>query len=435
MKKSMPRIGMRIIKTSIAAFLILLIFTAVGAKRSPFYVLITTIICIQPDIANTKDTAFNRAIGTLIGAVTGAVAMLLEMPLKGLPGGELWWDLLNAVMICITIYLTVLLGKQYIAFMACVAYLSVAVIAHDGVSPYEFLFYRVVDTFLGVGIGSLVGSFHTHGKKRNDVLFVAELDDELRSAHRQISEFNKTALNHMIDEGALFTMITRQTPASLIAEVEHLKLRLPVIALDGAVLYDIYQNRYLHACLMEHDMGIRIRQLLTEQNRAFFTNVIVDDVWVIYYNDLVDEDQKGYLKKLRTSPYRNYMRRAPHDEDHILYFSVLDTHNRLIMLEKQLEEMGFAGKLKFLLEDHVYGEKSLLKILSIEASPRNMLDRLMKMLHVHHSIVYGDKDSETCCDVAVADSDFNRIVQNIRADYTGRKRKTRVSNKLEDIRN
>ena len=78
---------------------------------------------------------------------------------------------------------------------------------------------------------------------------------------------------------------------------------------------------------MEHDMGIRIRQLLTEQNRAFFTNVIVDDVWVIYYNDLVDEDQKGYLKKLRTSPYRNYMRRAPHDEDHILYFSVLDTHN------------------------------------------------------------------------------------------------------------
>ena len=110
---------MRIIKTSIAAFLILLIFTAVGAKRSPFYVLITTIICIQPDIANTKDTAFNRAIGTLIGAVTGAVAMLLEMPLKGLPGGELWWDLLNAVMICITIYLTVLLGKQYIAFMAC----------------------------------------------------------------------------------------------------------------------------------------------------------------------------------------------------------------------------------------------------------------------------------------------------------------------------
>ena len=435
MKKSMPRIGMRIIKTSIAAFLILLIFTAVGAKRSPFYVLITTIICIQPDIANTKDTAFNRAIGTLIGAVTGAVAMLLEMPLKGLLGGELWWDLLNAVMICITIYLTVLLGKQYIAFMACVAYLSVAVIAHDGVSPYEFLFYRVVDTFLGVGIGSLVGSFHTHGKKRNDVLFVAELDDELRSAHRQISEFNKTALNHMIDEGALFTMITRQTPASLIAEVEHLKLRLPVIALDGAVLYDIYQNRYLHACLMEHDMGLRIRQLLTEQNRAFFTNVIVDDVWVIYYNDLVDEDQKGYLKKLRTSPYRNYMKRAPHDEDHILYFSVLDTHNRLIMLEKQLEEMGFAGKLKFLLEDHVFGEKSLLKILSIEASPRNMLDRLMKMLHVHHSIVYGDKDSETCCDVAVADSDFNRIVQNIRADYTGRKRKTRVSKKLEDIRN
>ena len=45
----MPRIGLRIIKTSIAVFIIMVLFTLFGVQRSPFYVLITTIICMQPD--------------------------------------------------------------------------------------------------------------------------------------------------------------------------------------------------------------------------------------------------------------------------------------------------------------------------------------------------------------------------------------------------
>ena len=61
----MPRIGLRIIKTSIAVFIIMVLFTLFGVQRSPFYVLITTIICIQPDKENEKNQALVRALGTL----------------------------------------------------------------------------------------------------------------------------------------------------------------------------------------------------------------------------------------------------------------------------------------------------------------------------------------------------------------------------------
>ena len=62
----LPPIGNRIIKTTIAVFVCMFIFTLGHVERSPFYVLITTIICIQPDMKNEKLTAINRALGTLI---------------------------------------------------------------------------------------------------------------------------------------------------------------------------------------------------------------------------------------------------------------------------------------------------------------------------------------------------------------------------------
>ena len=237
----MPRIGLRIIKTSIAVFIIMVLFTLFGVQRSPFYVLITTIICIQPDKENEKNQALVRALGTLIGAITGAIVMFLQ-PFIHI---DLAWDLFNALFIMLTIYLTVLFKVQHMAFMACVAYLSVAVIPHAGISPYAFLFYRVLDTCIGVGVGYLVCTLHLPVKRRNDVLFVAELDDMEQTAHQQLNDFNKTQLNKIVDDGALFTIITKRTPASMQAEIEHLKLHLPVIALDGAILYDVPKNELL----------------------------------------------------------------------------------------------------------------------------------------------------------------------------------------------
>lgn len=52
---------------------------------------------------NEKLTAINRALGTLIGAFTGAAAMDLEPLVHSGTLGDLWWDALNAFMILITL--------------------------------------------------------------------------------------------------------------------------------------------------------------------------------------------------------------------------------------------------------------------------------------------------------------------------------------------
>lgn len=112
----LPRIGMRIVKTTLVVFVILLIFTAAGFERSPFYVLITAIICIQPDKAGGRSIAAKRVVSTLIGAFTGALVMLVQPTVAAWPFGPYLLDAVNAAMVCATIYLAVLLKREEMAF-------------------------------------------------------------------------------------------------------------------------------------------------------------------------------------------------------------------------------------------------------------------------------------------------------------------------------
>jgi hypothetical protein len=75
----LPHIGQRIVKTSIAVFITLLVYYLRGYRGAemPAEAAITAIICMQPYVRDTRDFAVNRFIGTLIGAAWGLAFLLL----------------------------------------------------------------------------------------------------------------------------------------------------------------------------------------------------------------------------------------------------------------------------------------------------------------------------------------------------------------------
>lgn len=415
--KGLQPIGSRIIKTTIAVFVCMLIFTAGHVERSPFYVLITTIICIQPDMKNEKLTALNRALGTLIGAFTGAIAMTLESVVRVGTLGELWWDALNAIMILITIYLTVILEKQYMAFMACVAYLSVATISRGDMTPYEFLFFRVLDTFIGVGVGYLVCLLHIPSLRRKDVLFVAELNNMENDSYKKLTDFNKTALNKLIDEGASFTLITKNTPASMLSETEKLNLNIPVIALDGAVLYDVKENKYLATYTIEKSIAEKLISFFEKENCHYFMHVIIDDVLLIYYQEFKNDTQAEYYQKMRKSPYRNYINRESSLENDVLYFSLLDTKENIQKIVDKLSEKEFFKYLRYWVEEDHFKEMDLLKIVSKDADAYNMLEKLRDMLDLNEIITFGSEMDKY--NFVIPNNDFNKIIKHLHKEFEG----------------
>jgi len=411
----LPRIGMRLIKTVFAVFVILIIFSLAGFSRSPFYILITAIICIQPDAKGGRDIAVKRVVSTLIGAFTGALVMFVAPTIQTWPGGAYLMDAINALMVGFTIYLAVLLKREEMAFLACVAYLSVAVISRGTMGPYQFLFYRIFDTVLGVGVAYAVEWLHLPGPKRRDILFVVDFDALIDDADAQTASFNMKAIDHFIAEGARLTVFTREPAASLLERGAGLKLELPAVILSGAALYDIADKRTLCTCPLPMAKAAAVQHFLEEGAYPFFTNAMVDKVLLIYCNDLADPVQEAYYQTLRRSPHRNYIRDKADPDNEVLYFSVLDTREHLLILVDALSAR--VKGLSYHIEGDIFQGRSLLKIMSRDAAPRRQIANLMADLPITEAVVYGTNRDN--CDVVIRPGEFTKMMKHMRRRFGG----------------
>ena len=77
----LPHIGQRIVKTSVAVFLTLLVYYLRGYRGAdmPAEAAITAIICMQPYARDSRAFAVSRFIGTFIGAAWGLGFLLLML--------------------------------------------------------------------------------------------------------------------------------------------------------------------------------------------------------------------------------------------------------------------------------------------------------------------------------------------------------------------
>ena len=81
-RRHLPRVGLRIMKTSIAVFICLMVYYLWGytGEDMPTEAMITAIICMQPYVRDSRHYAVNRFAGTLVGAFWGLVFLLLLLP-------------------------------------------------------------------------------------------------------------------------------------------------------------------------------------------------------------------------------------------------------------------------------------------------------------------------------------------------------------------
>ena len=363
-KWKLPAIGMRITKSAVAVLLCYLVSFLRGNSGIVFYSQLAALWCMQVYVSNTKKNALQRFIGTVVGALYGLVYLLLRNEMNHT---KIYTELLDAVIISgfivIVLYTTVLMKKKQASYFSCVVFLSIVVNHVTDTNPYLFVWNRFLDTMIGIIIGIGVNCFSLPKEKRKDILFVSGLDDTLLNKKDNLSDYSKIELNRMLDEGANFTISTMRTPASLMEPMWGIRLKLPVIAMDGAVLYDINENRYLKVYVISNSTSRKVLDLMKQEGLACFTNVIIDDMLVIYYEDTKEKVQEELVKNLRKSPYRIYVKREFQSEEGVVYFMMLYPSEIIEGFYKKLEQQGFTKDLNVLIyKSQDYEGYSYLKI-------------------------------------------------------------------------
>lgn len=350
-----------------------------GKSGIPFYSMLAVLWCIQPYTDKTFSMALQRTVGTLIGAAYGLITILLEIYILPVYDNILGY-MINAAMIIPVLYTTVLLNKRNASYFSCVVFLSITVIHLMDNNPFIFVLNRVLDTFIGIGIGIAVNAARLPRRKVTNRLFVAELDDMLSPITEELQPYTTIELNRMLDKGLKFTIVTMRTPASLMKPLSDLHLNLPVVVMNGAALYDIKENSYVKAYVISNYTCERIREIISAENMNCFTNAIRDDTLMIYYDKLENEAEKSIYSELKKSPYRNYVNLSPPPEDRVIYLMVVDTSEKISTLYKRISESEVSALVKILCyPSDDYRGYSYIKIYNKNADKEKMLQILSEI--------------------------------------------------------
>ena len=419
--KRLPPLGARIVKSAVAVALCMVIYylrtLSPMSDGLPFYSAISAIWCMQPNYETTKSNAGQRTIGTFIGAVFGflyIVFVRLAGMQESLPA-----YLIASLMVIPLIYSTVVMDKKQATFFSCSVFLSIALTHSFDEDPTLFVCNRILDTFIGIGVGVLVNNFHIPGKYDKNTIYVCGIDDVLINDDENVAQYNKVELNRLIDSGLKFTVSTIHTPARVTDLMKGVKLKLPLIVMDGAAIYDLNKKDYMAVEYLPDYACNTCERMIAQRGMNCFVNIMYDETVLIFYGDLENLAEKDHFNRHREAPYRNYIHnrfRRYDDYELVISITVLDTAEKIRGLSEALYAR-FADTIRVNITESEYDGYLFLTIFSPEATRSKMLTKLKEASGIRDAITIGSVKGE--CDVLITDGGGNSTVKKIKRIYRG----------------
>ncbi|MGV8905428.1 MAG: HAD-IIB family hydrolase [Acetobacterium sp.] len=390
----MPKIGMRIIKTCIAVYICFLIYMLRGEQGAPFYSAIAAILCMQPYVSNSLKVALNRTIGTFIGGAMGMFVLFIEQSfvLINIPGLQY---LLVSLAIIPLIYFTLLIKKPTTAFIACVVFLSIAIAHSTDVNPSLFALDRILDTLIGIFVSLGVNAFHFPRKKNSRILFVTDLDGTLLNSQNEISNYSQIKLNKMINHGALISVTTNRSIATLLPIFEGVAFNLPIIIMNGAALYDLKKNTYLQCKSIDYSTAQEVLNVFKNQRLNCFTHTIINDMLHIYYSELINPVEKELYHSKKLHPRKNYICGELPKNQAVLYMMAVDKPGVIKKLHNAIRHLHCTSRLKIIIhKDEEHQGYVYLEIYSNKASVKQAMLAMKERLSADTLVVFGNNKSD-----------------------------------------
>ena len=137
----------------------------------------------------------------------------------------------------------------------------------------------------------------------NDTLYVSDLDGTLMRNNERLSEYTVETLNELLGRGLPFTFATARSIESARVITGELKINLPVITRNGAVLADNSTGKHLQKSVFTQEEVVLLKKLLPELPSCGFVSCFLDDIMIRTYVPADHtEGLKGYIDYYKDDP-------------------------------------------------------------------------------------------------------------------------------------
>ena len=101
-------------------------------------------------------------------------------------------------------------------------------------------------------------------------LYVSDLDGTLLNAESKVSDESAALINSAIADGALFSVATARTPATVSRLLKDVHINVPLIVMTGAAIWDMARNRYLHVAFHDEASARRLHETYRRHSLSTF---------------------------------------------------------------------------------------------------------------------------------------------------------------------
>lgn len=144
--------------------------------------------------------------------------------------------------------------------------------------------------------------------KPSKTLYVSDMDGTLLNSSSVLSETTTAKLNKLISEGALFTVATARTPATVVGLMKNIDSNLPYIVMAGCATWDNKKKGYESARIISNSSIERLIGIFEKNgNNPFIyykngNQIVVNHVRVLTAEEkeFIEPRIKTPLKRLKT---------------------------------------------------------------------------------------------------------------------------------------
>jgi hydroxymethylpyrimidine pyrophosphatase-like HAD family hydrolase len=311
-------IGRRNIKTAISVFiainvyLVLLLidkklgnstdgFSGYSGMYTPFFAGIAAAYTSHKDYKSSLKQAKIRSVGSVIGGFFGMIVILLVefLFIKMMPVNEfVLYKFLEYLFVSIgivfLIYLNVKTKQTEATFISCLTYLSVTISIRNGGMPIaQFAVNRILSTLIGVAIALLVNNIRIFFKKNHNVLFIANIDNDINYSSYPLS-YTRYKINDIYQRDAKLVL---HSQASSVDQklFKDIHINKQLILMNGVCIYDDMKKDYIYSCDFTENSRRKLNEFFKGKENVF-TYIIHDLRLAVHYENLTNEVTIKYYK-------------------------------------------------------------------------------------------------------------------------------------------
>lgn len=240
-------------------------------------------------------------------------------------------------------------------------------------------------------------------------LYVSDLDGTLLTSRTEISAESRRLLNEAIARGAQFTIATARTPATVAGLLRGVEMRLPVVVMTGAALWDTHTLTYSDICTIPPETVARLRRIYIDRDVPTFVYRLEEDRIVIYHSDDLTEQEREFMQQRIGNPFKRFEQVRidnhgfPTQHDNVVLFYAMLPNERIERAYPEIKQLDVNA----LMYHDMFGpEVAILEVFGPETSKANAVRRLAQRIGADRIVAFGDNLNDLpmlrIADVAVA---------------------------------